>query len=118
MDPKELVELYIHSMECQDKDALLSLFADGAVYVEPFAGSPQTHQGKAEIREWMDAQPEFRPDDLKITLDRLDVQQDSATADWTCTASVFPAPMRGRDFYTIRDGKISRLETTMMPSGE
>ena len=118
MDPNELVQLYIQAMECQDKETLLDLFAEDAAYIEPFAGSPQTHQGKGEIRAWMDLQPEFRPDDLRITLDKLDVEQDKATADWTCISSVFPAPMRGRDFYTIRDGKIARLETTMLPPGE
>lgn len=89
---------------------MLSLFADDAVFIEPFSGTPRTHMGKQAIRAsfkdmWRNPAPE-----LRLVLDRVDVDGDKLRAEWTCTSPVFREPMKGFDRFTIKGGKISRLE--------
>lgn len=99
---------------------MMALFSDDAVLIEPFTGTPITHTGKSAIREsflgmWKEPAP-----DLKLMVDRIDLDGDHIRADWTCTSPVFPSPMRGHDLFTIADGKITRLEiivTDMPPMG-
>ena len=93
------------------EEAMMALFADGAVFIEPFSGEPQTHVGKDAIRtsfrdQWKNPLPDF-----KLTLDRVDLDGPQVRAEWTCTSSVFPTPMRGYDLFTLNDdGKIARFE--------
>ena len=89
---------------------MMALFADDAVFVEPFSGQPMTHVGHAAIREnfrqqWLHPLP-----DMKLTLDRVDLDGSIVRAEWTCQSSAFPAPMQGHDLLTIANGKIARLE--------
>ena len=93
----------------------MSLFADDAVFIEPFSGEPKTHAGFEVIREaFRDSWKEPPPPDMKLVLDRVDRDGDRVRAEWTCTSPVFPAPMKGCDLFTIRDGKIARLEIVML----
>jgi hypothetical protein len=93
------------------EDAMIALFADGAVFIEPFSGQPQTHTGKDAIRESFRDQWRNPLPGLELTLDRVDLDGAHVRADWTCTSPVFPAPMRGYDLFTVNgDGKIARLE--------
>ena len=95
---------------------MISLFTDDAVLVEPFAGPVQTFDGLAAIKaryHEMVSQP--RPDDFLLTLDQVSAEGGKVMADWTCTSQVLPGPMRGRSDYTIRDGKIARLEIQFLP---
>jgi hypothetical protein len=93
------------------EEALLALFADGAVLVEPFSGEPKTHVGKDAIRGSFRDQWESPPPDLKLTLDRVDLDGPLVRAEWTCASPVFPTPMRGYDLFTLNDdGRIARLE--------
>ena len=55
-----------------------------------------------------------RPPDMVVTMNRIDAEGQRVRAEWTCTASVLAEPMRGVDLYTLRDGKIARLETTLL----
>ena len=93
------------------EEAMMALFDDGAVFIEPFSGEPQTHVGKDAIRgsfrdQWKNPLPDF-----KLTLDRVDLDGPQVRAEWTCTSSVFPTPMRGYDLFTLNDnGKIARFE--------
>ena len=93
------------------EEAMLALFADGAVFIEPFSGEPQTHVGKDAIRGSFRDQWKNPPPDLELTLDRVDLDGPLVRAEWTCTSPVFPTPMRGYDLFTLNeDGKIARLE--------
>ena len=102
------------------ENAMMALFAEDAVFIEPFSGQVQTHQGEQAIREcfkemWREPAP-----DMKLVLERVDMDGDRVRADWTCTSPVFPKPMCGYDLFTISSGKISRLEivvTDMPPMG-
>ena len=93
------------------EEALMALFADGAVLIEPFSGQPHTHVGKDAVRQsfrdqWKNPLPNF-----SLTVDRVDLDRSQVRAEWTCTSSVFPTPMRGYDLFTLDDqGKIARLE--------
>ena len=98
----------------------MALFAEDATFVEPFTGKVQTHHGKQAIRDsfkdmWREPAP-----DLKLVVDRVEMDGDQVRADWTCTSSVFPTPMRGYDLFTTNSGHIIRLEvvvTDMPPMG-
>jgi len=101
-----------------EKD-MLALYADDAVIVEPFSGEPKTHAGRAAIRQWfIEATTQGPP--LTLALDRVDMDGVRVRAEWTCTSPAFSGPMRGVDLFTIRNGKIARLEievTEMPPMG-
>jgi ketosteroid isomerase-like protein len=96
---------------------MMSLFWDDATFIEPFSGQPITHVGHAAIRESFRQQTAHPLPDMKLTLDRVDLDGPMVRAGWTCTSSAFPAPMRGHDLFTIKNGKIARLEiiVTDMP---
>lgn len=88
------------------------LFSDDATYVEPFSGKPTTHTGKEAImaamrQGWQNPLP-----DMKISLDRVDVANESVTVAWTCRSPGLPGGHgRGVNEFTLKDGKIARLET-------
>jgi len=93
------------------EDRMVDLFTEDGVLVEPFSGAPREHRGQAAIRDCyraMMAAP--RPPDFELKLDRIDVEAGRIFAEWTCSASVMPVPMKGRDEYVLRGDKIERLE--------
>ncbi len=92
-------------------DALVDLLSDDAVYVEPFSGG--VHKGLAEIRAFLEQSQAELPD-VRITVERINVEGDVVTTEWTCESSAFITPSRGRDEFMIRGGKIARLETTIV----
>ena len=110
---RKMVESVFRAMQSgpTGEEPLMDLFADGAVFIEPFSGQPQTHAGKDAIRasfrdQWKNPLPDFR-----LTLDRVDLDGPQVRAEWTCTSAVFPTPMRGYDLFTLNDdGKIERFE--------
>ena len=96
---------------------LLGLFAEDGVLVEPFTGQMQTHNGKPAIKASLTQMWTNRAPDMKLMLDRVDMQGKAIRAEWTCTSSVMPGPMKGYDLFQIQQGKIKRLEifVTQMP---
>lgn len=116
---RKVVEDLMHAMQAgpAGEETLLGLFAEDGVLVEPFTGKMQTHVGKQAIRASLREMSKTRAPDLKLMLDRVDVDGGKLRADWSCTSSILPAPMRGHDFFELRGGKISRLEiyVTEMP---
>jgi SnoaL-like protein len=94
-------------------DQLVELFEDEAVYVEPFSGQPQVHTGRAEIRAFFEEALEDHLRGVRLTLDRLDLDGGRLRSEWTCVVPALPGPMRGFDLLTLRDGLITRLETTV-----
>jgi uncharacterized protein (TIGR02246 family) len=113
---RDVVESYFKAMQAGQsaQEELVALFADDAVYIEPFAGEPTAHVGRKAIGDWMAASCENAPPDLTLTLDRVDVDGPRVRSEWTCAAPMFPQPMRGRDEFIVESGKIKRLETTML----
>jgi ketosteroid isomerase-like protein len=96
-------------------DALLELFADDAVYVEPFSGLPE-HRGRDEIRSFLTAASSSAPPSLRIVVERLDATAGSVEATWRCESPAWARPSRGIDVFTVHDGKIRRLETRLLES--
>ena len=109
------VERYFAAMQAgpQGLEELVGLFDDEAVYVEPFMGQPQAHTGKAEIRAFFERALEQEMGKARLTLDRLDIDGQRLRSEWTCQLPSMPAPMRGFDLLSMRDGRIVRLETTV-----
>jgi hypothetical protein len=93
------------------EESMMKLFAEDAVFIEPFSGESQTHAGRDAIRQsfrnqWIDPPP-----DLRLVLHRVDLDGRQIRADWTCTSPAFPSPMRGYDLFTLNAaGEITRLE--------
>lgn len=93
---------------------MAALFAEDAIYIEPFSGKPQTHRGKAEIlavfREgWKSPLP-----DMRIEIDGVIADGDTLLVKWTCYSPALPGGNgRGENRFTISSGKIIRLETRL-----
>jgi hypothetical protein len=51
---------------------------------------------------------------MVMTMNRIDAEGQQVRDEWTRAASVLAEPMRVVDLYTLRDGKIARLETTLL----
>ena len=92
-------------------DALVELLADDAVWVEPFTGG--VYEGRTAIQAFLRS-PQGPQPNMQITIERIDVGADAVTTAWVVESSTFAKPLRGQDRFTIRDGKIARLETTLL----
>lgn len=94
---QQVVEALFKAMQAgpSGESAMMELFADDAVFIEPFSGQPQTHVGKAAIRDNFRDQWKNPPPDLTLTLDRVDLDDEQLRAEWHCTSPLFPSPMRG-----------------------
>jgi len=91
---------------------MMSLFADDATYVEPFTGALRTHRGRDAIRKTMQAGWETPVPDMRIEVDRVEVDGATVRARWTCYSPGLPGGKgSGENVFTLRDGKIERLET-------
>jgi ketosteroid isomerase-like protein len=111
---RSLIERYFRAMQRgpDAEDELVALFAEDAVYIEPFGGG--THRGRAAIRAWLDGSWSDAPAGLRLTIDRIDAAGDEVVAHWTCDAPAFAEPAHGCDRFTIRDGLIARLHSTLL----
>jgi ketosteroid isomerase-like protein len=110
-----VIERYFAAMQRgpDGHDALVELFTDDAVYVEPFSGGP-AHRGREAIRAYLAASAGETPPELKIVVERLDVEMSRIVATWRCESSIFAVPSRGRDVFDVVGGRIARLETTLL----
>jgi len=100
------------------KETLVGLFTEDAVFIEPFSGAPQTHNGIEAIRARtyeMVQQP--RPPDFTLKVDQVTTEDGELVAYWTCTSAAMPGPMKGRDQLKIREGRIAflKIEILAMP---
>jgi len=117
-DERSLVDRYFAAMQAgaEGEQEMVSLFGDDAEYIEPFSqqGRRTSHKGIGAIRAFFHESFQGPTSgNVKLTLDRLDVDGNQLRADWTCEMPMFPAPFSGYDLYTIRDGKIQRLEINL-----
>lgn len=111
-NPTDVVQRYFRAMQTGPDAAatLFSLFADDAVYIEPFSGQERTHAGRAAIEACMRQSWENTPPDLTLEVNRVDVDGDTVRSEWTCTSPAFDTPVRGVDVCVVKAGRIARLE--------
>ena len=93
---------------------MMALFADDAVYVEPFSGREREHRGKAAIRQVMAEGWKTPLPDMRIEIDRMQVTGESVRVQWTCHSPALPGGKgSGENVFTLREGMIARLETRL-----
>lgn len=112
---QETVERFFVAMQAGQAqgEALFSLFADDAEYIEPFSGSAKHHVGITQIRAAFEAGWETPLPDMSIVVDRVDVDGAVVRAHWTCVSPALPGgAMSGLNVFHIDEGRIRRLETT------
>jgi len=112
MSPVEVVDAYFDAMKAGASrvDDLLGLFADDAVYIEPFSGESRTHEGLSAISDTIRTSMKNPPPDMTLEVNRVDVDGDVVRSEWTCNSPIFPGPMHGVDRCTVKAGRIHRLE--------
>ena len=112
----EVVERYFNAMRrgAEAEEEMMELFADDAVYVEPFTGESGPWVGKEAVRAALRRGWENPLPDMELAVTRVDIRQDGASSEWVCTSPGLPGPVSGRDEYTIADGKITRLEVRLL----
>ncbi len=115
-DAIAVVERYFEAMAggVGSLPSLIALFAEEAVYTEPFSGAPRTHRGRAAIGACLAEAQRQPPPDLSLRLDRIALDGEEVVSEWTCRSPVFPAPVRGRDRAVIHEGRIVRLEVVLL----
>lgn len=95
-------------------DLLKSLFAEDAVYSEPFSGQTEPHRGAEAIAAAFAASRSEDFDDAVITLDAVDVAGETITVEWTCISAAIPGGRgSGRNVFTLEDGRITALVTSL-----
>lgn len=115
MSNRDLIERYFSAMRrgAAAEEDLVALFAEDAVYIEPFIGESPA-RGIDEIRErfrlgWQEPLP-----DLELDVMSVDVDGQIGRSTWECRSPALPGPVRGEDVYEIRDGKIVSLEVRIL----
>jgi hypothetical protein len=113
---REVVDRYFAAMRrgAEAEEEMMALFADDAVYVDPFSGESRVSTGKEAIRATLRSGWEFPLPELKLTVDEITIEPGRATSTWTCESPALPRPIRGCDRYVIRDGEITRLEVELL----
>lgn len=118
-EEKDVVERMFEAMQTglEAADEMIALFADDAVFTEPFSGEPRTHEGSAAIRKCFIDMWSYSGPDVELRVDRIYSDGDGISADWTCDSTAFAKPMRGVDRFRIDNGSIRYLEivVTDMP---
>ncbi len=115
LSPRQVVAAWFDAMQRGSQPDLVALFAEDAVYVQPF-GPPEGAEisGREAIAAHLTRSLAESPPDLTLRVDRVDVLGPQRVhAAWTCESPAFPGPMRGTDDYWLREGLITRLETRM-----
>jgi hypothetical protein len=115
-DPIGVVDRYFAAMRRGGaaEEEMMGLFADDAVYIEPFTNPALPAVGKEEIRNrlragWANPLPE-----MTLTVSGIEVTSAGAVSRWECRSPVLPEPVYGEDVYVIENGLISRLEVRIL----
>lgn len=114
---KTIIDRFFAAMQAgaDSEEELLELFSADAVYIEPFSGHARTHRGLPAIREALREGRRNPMPEMSIAVDRIDVDGEKVRAEWTCRSPALPGGKgRGENLFTIRDGRIVRLETRFL----
>ena len=95
-------------------DALMALFAEDAIYEEPFTGETRRHNGKDTILAAMALGWEMPMVDTRIEVREVEVAGAEVHVGWTCHSPSLPGGKgSGRNVFTFREGVITSLITTL-----
>lgn len=116
--PDEVIQRYFAAMRrgAAAETEMMALFADDAVYIDPFSGSQREAHGKEQIRRALRRGWETPLPDLELEVRTIEITGNNARSRWTCRSPALPGPVDGIDNYTIVDGKITRLEVVIEPA--
>jgi SnoaL-like domain len=95
-------------------EAMAALFSPNAIYVEPFSGEVQRHEGRDAImiamsRGWDEPLPNMR-----IAIEKADTKGDVIKIQWTCFSPALAGGKgKGTNIYRMKDGLIVELETIL-----
>lgn len=121
-DPKKsaqaqpLVTRFFEAMQAAgtQEHEMMQLFAEDAVYVEPFSGAPREHHGKAAIREVMREGWKHPLPDMRLEIENVVTDGQTVRADWVCHSPALPNGRgAGTNEFTLSAGLIVRLETRL-----
>ena len=91
-----------------------ALFAEDAVYSEPFSGSADPHVGRQAIMQAFSASRTDAFDDAVIHLSRVTVDGSRIEVDWTCISKAIPGGQgSGTNIFEMRGDLIASLQTTL-----
>lgn len=89
-----------------------SLFAEDAIYVEPFSGKAKSHTGRSKILRAMQQGWKSPLPDMRITVDQVEADDFGVKAAWTCRSPALPkGAASGVNIFLLDKTKINRLET-------
>ena len=99
--------------------ALEVCFAEDAVYEEPFTGETRRHEGRAAIIKAMALGWEMPMLDTRIEVLGAQVVDGEVQVDWACHSPSIPGGRgSGKNRFTLKDGVITRLITTLDGAGD
>lgn len=114
--PKEIANFFT-AMQAGRAGAeeMAAVFAEDAVYIEPFSGQPQRHEGKPAIMAAMARGWDYPLPDMRIRIDRVETEGPQIRVRWTCLSPGLPGGRgQGVNRYRMQaDGRIAELETTL-----
>ena len=118
-EKRELInELFrIRQLGPAGEDAIARLFDRNAILIEPFVGVSRTHEGVDRIRHVFREILRFEEGSAP-TVDDVYAGPFRLGASWTCNVPELASPLRGVDWFLIRDGKIAELEITVTEKPE
>jgi hypothetical protein len=93
---------------------LVAAFTEDAVYVEPFSGTPQRHEGREAVIAAIARGWDYPLPDIHIRVDQVEVTRDAVVLSWTCLSPGLPGGQgSGRNIYRMRGERIAYLETQL-----
>lgn len=96
------------------KEALEAMFAEDAVYEEPFTGTTRRHEGRAAIMAAMALGWEMPMIDTRIEVRSAETKGGEVHVAWTCHSPSIPGGKgSGLNRFVFRDGLIVSLLTTL-----
>ena len=116
MSDRELIDRYFAAMRrgAAAEEEMMALFADDAVYVEPFTDAAGPAVGREAVRARLRLGWEYPLPDMELDVLEVEIDGPVARSRWECRSPALPAPVHGEDRYEIRDGKITRLEVRLL----
>jgi SnoaL-like domain len=92
-----------------------AVFAEDALYIEPFSGQVQQHRGRAAIMQAIARGWDYPLPDMRIRIDHAETDGSEIRIRWTCLSPGLPGGRgSGTNRYRMRpDGLIAELETVL-----